>query len=702
MPTEPVMLYVSGMENTDVLVDAPQVMFTEENWHVPQAVAVRARADDDAVVDGVVTLHHAISGGDYGAVVVAPVAVMITEDDVPVLTIEDQRASEDAAEMVFTVLLNVQSSEEVRVSYETSNGTAEAGTDYKATQGILRFAALEMRQTFSVPIIDDDLDEGDETFTVVLSAPVNATLSTDNARALGTIVDEDTVPLAMAYLLSSVGRLVATETVEIISRRFEDQRLGTRSSLMLGGRILSLDDRRGEHALVGLARNLAAVMGVDLWMPSSSGLGRGMGLSQEPMSPLSLSTRRPAHIAHAGNAIGSPVHIRQVTVQDVLSRSAFELPLNQKEKERGGQWTLWGQGATSRMSGQPDAARTMTLEGFSGYLGVDYRFRKDALVGLTLTHILGNMDYSRENDDVLVPLDFNLTSLMPYFYYQVQPKMGLWGILGLGQGRASVQAEEPLETPMRLFMGASGVRQDLTTYRSIDLAVKADAFFVTTGSQAQLKLPKLRENVERVRLLLEGRNRRAVGVASQLTHTVEVGARWDMGRVASGAGMDLGGGLEYAHTELGLGLAARGRYLLIHGQSGYEEWGASLMLRTDPGWGKRGLVLTMAPVWGAPSQSAEAMWRGTQGLSNRSVRGAQNGPGIRPDRTEVDFGYRFMRHAREGMIMPYGGLSIDRQSWQSYRVGGEWKLDEWIDVNLQGEHSAHGGIAIRFRAYLAW
>ena len=695
MPTAPVTLQVSGMENTDLLIDMPQLTFTAENWHVPQNVVVRARRDDDAVVDMAVTLHHAISGGDYGEMVVAPVAVTITEDDVPALSIEDQRASEDAVEMVFTVKLNVQSSEEVHVSYQTSNRIAEAGTDYKATQGMLRFASLETHATFAVPIINDDMDEGNETFTVTLSEPIYATL--DNAQALGTIVDEDATPRAMEWLLSGVGRLVATETVEIISRRFEGQRLGSRPSLMLGGRIMSPDDRMDGHALVGLARNLAAVMGVNTWMPSYPGASR----SQEPIYPLSLGTRQPNWIAQGSASMDSPVHFRRITLRELLSRSAFELPLNRTDQR--GQWTLWGQGTASRISGQPSAARTMVLEGFSGYLGIDYQFRPNALMGLTLTHILGDMDYSSRDDDLLIPFDFNLTSLMPYFYYQVRPKLGVWGILGIGRGRANItDAEGPIETPLILFMGASGARQDLITYRSIDLAMKADAFFVSTGLKAQIGLPKLRENVERVRLLLEGRNTQQMGEASQLIQSLEVGTRWDVGRVARGAGMDLGGGFEYRHTELGLGAAARGRYLLIHGQAGYEEWGISLLLRTDPGWGKRGLVLTIAPVWGAPSQSAETLWRDAQSMGNGPVLTSQHGIGIRPDRMEIDFGYRFVRHAGDTLIMPYSGLSFGGRGWQSYRLGGRMEVDERMDVDIEGELGSQGQSTLRLRAYMHW
>ena len=41
--------------------------------------------------------------------------------------------------------------------------------------------------------------------------------------------------------------------------------------------------------------------------------------------------------------------------------------------------------------------------------------------------------------------------------------------------------------------------------------------------------------------------------------------------------------------KLGLGIEARGRYLLAHQKSAFDEWDASLTLRLDPGEDKRGL-----------------------------------------------------------------------------------------------------------------
>ena len=75
------------------------------------------------------------------------------------------------------------------VAYETSNGTATAGDDYTSTRETLTFAAQTRNQTISVPVMNDTDDEEDETFTVTLSTPANATIL--RAAATGTILDDD-------------------------------------------------------------------------------------------------------------------------------------------------------------------------------------------------------------------------------------------------------------------------------------------------------------------------------------------------------------------------------------------------------------------------------------------------------------------------------------------------------------------------------
>ncbi|MBV8546746.1 MAG: DUF11 domain-containing protein [Acidobacteria bacterium] len=75
------------------------------------------------------------------------------------------------------------------VDYQAFGFTANAGSDFVATQGTLTFRAGETLKTFNVPIIGDTLAEADETFSVQLSNPVNATI--ERGTAFATIVDDD-------------------------------------------------------------------------------------------------------------------------------------------------------------------------------------------------------------------------------------------------------------------------------------------------------------------------------------------------------------------------------------------------------------------------------------------------------------------------------------------------------------------------------
>lgn len=90
--------------------------------------------------------------------------------------------------MNFTVTLS--QSANASVSYTTSNGTATAGSDYTATSGTLNFTlGGQTTRTISVPIIGDTAVEPNETFTLTLFSPTNATLTT--ATAIGTIINDD-------------------------------------------------------------------------------------------------------------------------------------------------------------------------------------------------------------------------------------------------------------------------------------------------------------------------------------------------------------------------------------------------------------------------------------------------------------------------------------------------------------------------------
>ncbi len=96
---------------------------------------------------------------------------------------------------VFTVNLTAAPNNTVSVDYGTVNGVAQAGQDYTSTTGTLTFSAGEVSKTVNVSIINDNIQENDEFFTLNLSNPVNARL----IQPVGTATIADTVYSSVNY-----------------------------------------------------------------------------------------------------------------------------------------------------------------------------------------------------------------------------------------------------------------------------------------------------------------------------------------------------------------------------------------------------------------------------------------------------------------------------------------------------------------------
>jgi hypothetical protein len=59
----------------------------------------------------------------------------------------------------------------VTVHFATADGTAIAGVDYTAVSGTLTFQPRQTVQTFTVPVVDDTIIDGDKTLSLVLNSP---------------------------------------------------------------------------------------------------------------------------------------------------------------------------------------------------------------------------------------------------------------------------------------------------------------------------------------------------------------------------------------------------------------------------------------------------------------------------------------------------------------------------------------------------
>ena len=164
-----------------ILNDSPAVYEGPESFAVNLSAPTNARITDGAGLGTIV---------DDGT---GPVPPGVTpDDDRPRIVIDDVTVNEAAGTATFTVTLSNASTLPVSVGYASADGTATAGADYTAVAGTLTFAPGETSKTIVVPILNDTVYEGAETFAVNLSAPTNANLA-DNS-GLGTIKDDGTGP----------------------------------------------------------------------------------------------------------------------------------------------------------------------------------------------------------------------------------------------------------------------------------------------------------------------------------------------------------------------------------------------------------------------------------------------------------------------------------------------------------------------------
>jgi hypothetical protein len=94
-----------------------------------------------------------------------------------------------AGDAVVQVLLSAASDQPVTFSYTTVNGTAIAGQDYVAASGTLTIPPGNTSSQIAVTLLADGLDEPTETFTLVVSNPVGATIG--DGESLISILDGD-------------------------------------------------------------------------------------------------------------------------------------------------------------------------------------------------------------------------------------------------------------------------------------------------------------------------------------------------------------------------------------------------------------------------------------------------------------------------------------------------------------------------------
>jgi hypothetical protein len=119
----------------------------------------------------------------------SPCAIVAVPPSISVSDLSKSEGNSGTTNFDFNVTLSAASIQTVTVDYTSMPGTATAGSDYLPTAEKLTFAAGETSKTATVMVKGDPDDEPNETFTLQLSNPVNATLQ--KPQGTGTIINDD-------------------------------------------------------------------------------------------------------------------------------------------------------------------------------------------------------------------------------------------------------------------------------------------------------------------------------------------------------------------------------------------------------------------------------------------------------------------------------------------------------------------------------
>ncbi len=646
----------SGTDYT--AIPAGTLTFAAGTTSQPIAVTVTGDATDEADETVVVRLSSPVNA----TLAAASGTGTIADDDAPTLSIDSPSVTEGdsgTATLTFTVTLSAASAQTVTVGYaDAGTGTATSGTDYTAIPaGTLTFAAGTTSQPIAVTVTGDATDEADETVVVRLSSPVNATLAA--ASGTGTIADDDDADLRVRLkgineaILPDLSRTMIASTMDAVTGRI--------------GQALS-PDGAAAHGAMAPADVLTGFAG--LLQANEQALEDGTWSWKQ-----GLDGRRFA-LALSGDGERDGAGGGAVT-------------------DAGARVTAWGAGDYRSLAGDGDGSG-VDWDGhlFGAHLGMDARFGAGGLAGLALSVSKGSFDYTDTSAGETVEGEYEsrMTSAHPYVGWAWPAGRHAWASLGYGRGDVTLldgeAGRQTSDSTLHSAAAGGSVRvlsgEGPGVFGPVTVDLKGEAWTTRLAVEDNgERIAGLAVRTHRLRVAAEGARAFALGGGAAFTPSVEVGMRLDGGDGETGAGVELGGGLDYAHPALGLSADVAGRVLLAH-EGGTEDWSVGGAVRLEPASGL-GPSLRLAPSYGETGSGLSRLWEGgVAGSGATGTTGASAPNGASPTaRLDTEMGYGLAAFA--GVLTPYGGLALSEGGARGYRLGARFLLGPAFELGLEGE-----------------
>ncbi|MEH2175964.1 PA14 domain-containing protein [Nostoc sp.] len=215
-----------GVESAGVLTFAPG----------QSSAQVSIPINDDSLIEGDETFNFVIDQAEGATLgLQRTLAITIQDNDRSGLDFSQPIVNEGDGTAKVTVTRG-NASAAASVNYITQDGTAKAGSDYQAVSGSLSFAVGQTSNTIVIPILNDNVGESNETFTLNFSNPVGVQL-TDQQTSI-TIIDNDSGNFALDTVASGLNQPTAFEWTPDGKSMFVAQKNGV-VRVMKNGTLLS-------------------------------------------------------------------------------------------------------------------------------------------------------------------------------------------------------------------------------------------------------------------------------------------------------------------------------------------------------------------------------------------------------------------------------------------------------------------------------
>ena len=414
----------------------------------------------------------------------------------------------------------------------------------------------------------------------------------------------------------------------------------------------------------------------------ASGMGMERRVETNGLSSMAASLSQP-DAGGIGLAQGD-----QAGLAALFGGTSFTMPLGapaaQQQSATGTQLASWGAGEYHHL-GEPGQSE-LDWKGnmVSAHAGIDARVGPDILAGVAGSYSSGSFDFTDKTGASPVKGTYGTTmaSVHPYMaWFSGAGAASVWGSAGLGRGDIEVDDErEGLRTsPASLLTGAGGASYQLLTRGRSGVRLKAEGWYGEVKVDGSTQIDSVTLNMQRGKLALELTQGFSTRAGSEMAVVLEGGMRYDNGDGVNGASAEVGGGLRYTNSGLGLTAEGRGRFV-ISARNGYEEWGLGGTLMFDPATRGQGLSIRVAPSYGDHLSGVNQLWE--RGVTD-AVGG--HGPGMGPSVDgEVAYGIAGFQGT------PYSGFHLGESGAHAFSSGVRYELGAGVGLRLEGTRRKSG------------